>query len=115
MSFGMKSPACAVGSGKFGAPCARMHWAYLSSGPPPAAAPDGRLGEPQAVIAAAEITVANATGSRRAFGVPRMLGACMWLVASLFIGWLQLYALACNLGGTRAVTPVLHGVRDPRG
>ena len=110
--MGMTSPACAVGSGKFGTPCARMHWAYLSSGPPPAAAPDGRLGEPQAVIAAAEITVTNPACKRRAFGVPRMLRVCTWSVAPWLIGWLQLYALACNLGGTRAVTPLLHGVRD---
>lgn len=113
--MGIASPACAVGSGKVGMPCSRMHWAYLSSGPPTAAAPDGPCGELQAVIAAAEMSVANAAGNRRAFGVPRMLGVCVWLFASLFISWLQLYSLACNLGGTHAVTPLLLGVGDSLG
>lgn len=66
MSLGIASPACTVGSAKLRTPCARMHWAYWSSGSPPAAAPDGRLGEPHAVMTTAQIT-AEAANDRQAF------------------------------------------------
>jgi hypothetical protein len=113
MPLGMTSPACAVGSGKFATPCARMHWEYWSSGPPPAA-PDGGLEEPQAVIAAAEITTANWVSNHREFSAPRALGVRVSLAASSFISWPEFYGLAYNAGETDAVTPLLHGVRDPR-
>jgi hypothetical protein len=46
--FGIVSPPAALGSGKFGTPCARMHSASLSSGPPLAPAGLGRFDEPHA-------------------------------------------------------------------
>jgi len=46
MLLGITSPPVARGSGKVGTPCARMHCAYFSSGPPLAAAPPGMLALP---------------------------------------------------------------------
>jgi hypothetical protein len=59
MSLGMISPPVDLGSGKFGTPCARMHCASLSSGPPLASA-GGVFEDPQATTTAEQISAADA-------------------------------------------------------
>jgi hypothetical protein len=118
MSSGITRPACPLGSGKFGTPCARTHWAYRSSGPPLAVAPGGRLEDPQAVITAAETTaveiiVANPASERRPIGAARPLETSTSLLPSSFNSSRQVYGLANNAGGTPTVTPLLHRDRDP--
>jgi hypothetical protein len=79
MSLGMKSPPVALGSGKLGTPLARMHWAYLSSGPPLGSAPLDWLEDPQAATSTAHITTAITEGRRRVLAEWRELGGCMSL------------------------------------
>lgn len=64
MSFGMISPPVELGSGKFATPCARMHCASLSSGPPLASA-CGAFEDPQATTTAAQISAADAATVER--------------------------------------------------
>jgi signal transduction histidine kinase len=107
MSLGMASPACAVGSGKLGTPCARMHRAYSSSGPPSDAAPAGRLGEPHAASSAAEMT-AEAVSDRQALRAARAPGVRLSLLALSVtypaVVWAPLLR-GRNAGRYTAVTP----------
>jgi hypothetical protein len=82
MSFGTTSPPVALGSGKFGTPWARMHCAYASSGPPLARVPLGLLEDPQAAIAVAQTTAANAADKRLAVGLGWVLVAWSMSLAS---------------------------------
>jgi hypothetical protein len=105
MSFGMASPPVALGSGKFGTPCARMHCAYLSSGPPLGPVAPAWREDPQPMIAAAQMAAASEVGRRRVFvpcGVRWVRGVC---VAVAFVG------VAAASGSTRA--PVTRPERAP--
>jgi len=62
MSLGMISPPDALGSGKFGTPWARMHWAEASAGPPVGPALLGPLALPQAAITAVQVIARTAVG-----------------------------------------------------
>jgi hypothetical protein len=72
MSLGMISPPVELGSGKFGTPCARMHYASLSSGPPLASA-CGVFEDPQATTAAAQSNAADAPTTLRGCDTKRAL------------------------------------------
>ena len=72
MSLGMISPPVELGSGKFGTPCARMHCASLSSGPPLASA-CGVFDDPHATTTAAQISAANGATVPRGCDTKRAL------------------------------------------
>lgn len=67
MSLGMINPPVGLGSGNLGTPCARMHCASRSRGPPVACAASELPDDPHAPITAQQITPANAPPERRAF------------------------------------------------
>lgn len=117
MSFGMASPPVALGSGKFGTPCARMHCAYLSSGPPLGPVPAWRE-EPQPMISAAPMTTASEADRRRELvpcGVRWVRGVWMAVACCSCCRGLGLYEAAGNTPGTRPVTTLLPAVRNPQG
>ena len=118
MLLGIASPPVVLGSGNFATWWARMHWAYLSSGPPPATVVTGWCEDPHAVIAVAHATRASAAWGRLGRLRGEVRGVMVDLnmaVLSVWCGDKWFYEPAGDSAGTMAVTGLLPAVRDARG
>ena len=105
MSLGTTRPPLVLGSGKFGTPCERMHCAYLSSGPPLAAAARGLPEDPHPAIRAAQITAAKSQSSH-AFAGRHHVGALYRPGCRPDDGRRELNKLASNIYQSRNMSGV---------